>query len=398
MKSIYLDHAATTPLDAEVLEYMLPYYGDRYGNPSSLHASGRRSLFAMEEARAAIARTLGALPEEIIFTGSGTESDNLAILGTARAYRARGNHVILSNIEHKAVLEAGHLLEAEGFEVTYAPVDAYGLMDATALASLVRDDTILVSLMLVNNELGTIQPVSGVSSALRERRLRTGLPKLHTDACQAAGHVRLDVETLGVDLMSLNGSKIYGPKGIGILYKQREVKLAPMIVGGGQERGRRAGTESIPQIAGMAAALLKAERMREAEVGRLGALRQYFIAELQNRIPGIMVNGHREMSVPHIVHVTVPNIEGESMLLMLDQAGIEVATGSACSAADLRPSYVLRAIGLQDELIHGSLRFSFGRETTQAQLDEVLRIFPDIVKQLQAASALTTQLYAYTRK
>ena len=391
---VYLDHAATTPLDKEILSLMLPYWGESYGNPSSLHESGRRAARAIAEARERIARRLNANADEILFTGSGTESDNLAIIGVARAYMSAGRHLIISAIEHKAVLEAARALEREGFEVSVVPVDTYGMLDIPAVVSLVRDDTTLISLMLANNEIGTILPVSELSRALEKRRRDTGFPRIHTDACQAAGHLPLDVTALGVDLMTLNGSKVYGPKGVGVLYKRRETKIAPLIVGGGQESGLRAGTESVPLIMGMAFALEKAEMLRKKEEPRLRVLRDYFLSGLRSRIPGIIVNGHPSEVLPHIVHITVPGIEGESMVLMLDEAGVEIATGSACSASDLRPSHVLVAIGQDNDLIHGGIRFSLGRSTTQGALDHVLSVFPPIVEKLQAASALTTHRYA----
>ncbi len=397
MRTVYLDHAATTPIDGDVLSHMQPYWGKEYGNPSSMHRSGWRAAHAQSEARDVCASCIHAYPDEIIFTGSGTESDNLAILGTAHAYASRGRHIVISAIEHKAVQEATQILQREGFEISVAPVDAYGMIDIPTLTSLVRDDTILVSAMLANNEIGTIEPIAELADSLRERRNKTGLPLLHTDACQAGGYVSLDVEALGIDLMTQNGSKVYGPKGIGLLYKRRGVRLSPLLVGGGQEHGLRAGTESVTLIMGFAYALLKAEELREHESLRLRSLRNYFIRGLQNAVPGVMINGHPEHVLPHIVHITVPGIEGESMVLMLDEQGIEVATGSACSAHDLKPSHVMSAIGQPSELIHGSLRFSMGRETTEEELEYVLRVFPSIVRRLTEISALTTTHYAHAQ-
>lgn len=394
MKTIYLDYAATTPTDENVLATMLPYFDGRFGNPSSLHTSGRRAARAIADARERIASLIGASSDEVVFTGSGTESDNLAILGAARANRAHGNHIIISAIEHKAVLEAAHALVLEGFDVSIAPVDQYGMINPATIAAIVRDNTILVSVMLANNEIGTVLPVAALAETLRERRTKSGFPLIHTDACQAAGHLRINVAELGVNLMTLNGSKVYGPKGIGILYKKRQVRTSPLIVGGGQETGLRAGTETIPLIMGLAAAFEKAEALRERESARLAELRAFFINGLKRRIPDLIVNGHPEEHVPHIAHVTVPNVEGESMLLMLDEAGVEAATGSACSAKDLRPSHVLAAIGQSDDLMHGSIRFSFGRYTNKEDLGYVLAIFPSIVERLRNASALTSTIYA----
>ncbi len=393
MDRIYLDHAAATPLDPEVLAEMLPYFGPEYGNPSSIHASGRRAARAITSARSRVAKILGAQDDEIIFTGSGTESDTLALLGAARANASRGRHIVISAIEHKAVMESARALEREGFEVTVAPVDKHGVVTTDAVVRLVRDDSVLISIMLVNNELGTVLPVAPIAAALRERRAKTGLPLLHSDACQAAGFLQLDVRALGVDLLTLNGSKVYGPRGIGVLYVKRGTRLTPLILGGAQEQGLRAGTESVPLIAGMAAALIKAETVRTAEATRLETLRSYFVSGLVSRIPGVIINGHPLAHAPHIVHITVPGIEGESMLLALDAAGIEAATGSACSATDLKPSHVLVAMGQSDSLLHGSIRFSLGRSTTKDQLDRVLSHFPPIVRKLRHASALTTHLY-----
>src|SRR3989338_782473 len=384
MKTIYLDNAATTPIDTGVLDAMLPYYGVTYGNPSSLHTSGRRAKSFIDAMRLRIAHYIGAQADEIIFTGSGTESDNLALLGAARANVSKGRHIIVSAIEHKAVIEAVKLLAKEGFEISFAPVDIYGVVDIPALLALVRDDTVLVSVMLANNEVGTIQPIT---------ELRKVLPKhilLHTDACQAAGHLPLNVLELGVDLLSLNGSKIYGPKGIGVLYKKSSVHITPLLVGGDQEGRFRAGTESLPNIVGMTYALEKSEKLRESEHERLWTLRTNFITELNKALPQSIINGHPEKVLPHIISVTIPNIEGESMLLMLDNAGIEVATGSACSAQDLAPSHVLQAIGQPAEVIHGSVRFSLGRNTTQEDLTKVVDIFSRIVTRLTAMSALTS--------
>ncbi len=392
-KTVYLDYAATTPLDEEVFEAMEPYFDGWYGNPSSLHSSGRRARKAIDEARADIAKVLGAESREIIFTGSGTESDNLAILGAARANRARGNHIIISAVEHKAVLEAVHWLEREGFRVSVIPVDRSGMIDVSACLSLVTSETILISVMYANNEIGTIMPVAELAAKIKCYRGLRNFPLLHTDACQAAGLLPLDTRMLGVDLLSINGSKIYGPKGVGALYVREGTALAPILVGGGQERSIRAGTESVPLIVGMSAALAKAERLRQSEAPRLRALQRYFIERLKAQIPDAIVNGHPEQKLPNNVHITIPKIEGESMLLMLDEKGIEVATGSACSALDLRPSHVLRAIGQNADLIHGSIRFSLGRHTRREELDYVLAVFPPIVERLKTISALTTSYY-----
>jgi cysteine desulfurase len=366
-----------------------------YGNPSSMHASGRRAHRALQDARARIADCVGAFPDEIIFTGSGTESDNLALIGAARANSAHGKHILISAIEHKAILEAARVLEGEGFEISRIPVDSEGLIDVHELHALVRDDTILVSIMLANNEIGSILPIAKLTKSLSTRRARTGFPLIHTDACQAIGYEKIDVRTLDVDLLTLNSTKAYGPKGVGMLYKKRGVPITPLIVGGEQEKGLRAGTEALPLVVGMAAAFLKAEKLREAEVVRLSRLRTLFIKELKKRIPHIIINGSAKHHLPHIVHVTVPHIEGESMVLMLDSFGIEVATGSACSAHDLKPSHVQRATGQRGDLLHGSVRFSLGRGTTHDELEYVLKIFSIVTLRLSRMSALTTREYIY---
>ena len=388
-KTVYLDYAAATPIDPEVLQTMLPYWDKRYGNASSMHESGRRAKGAIDAARAAVAEVLRCEPQEIIFTGSGTESDNAAVLGAARAARAHGNHVIISAIEHKAVLESAELLKNEGFEISILPVDARGVIDVAACLKLVTDKTVLVSVMYANNEIGTIEPVQKLSAALRTLRGAKLYPLLHTDACQAAGFLTLNVAELGVDLMTLNGSKIYGPRGIGALYKKKGVSLMPLIVGGEQEQHLRAGTESVPLIVGFAAALTKAERLRTAESARLGALRDFFIGRLLKKIPKAMLNGHPVNRLPNNIHISVPHIEGESILLMLDRHRVEASTGSACSAYDLQPSHVLLALGQSAELAHGSIRFTLGRHTTKEELEYVLSVFPGIVERLTRLSALT---------
>jgi len=388
-KTVYLDYAAATPVDPEVLEAMRPYWSGRYSNASSMHESGRRAKAAIDGARAAVAEGLGCEPREVIFTGSGTESDNTALLGVARANRTHGTHVIISAVEHKAVLESAQQLKNEGFEVSIAPVDAYGTVNVEEILQLVTDKTTLVSVMYANNEIGTVEPVQKLSAALRARRGAKPYPLLHTDACQAAGFLPLNVVELGVDLMTLNGSKIYGPRGTGLLYKKNGVAMHPLIVGGEQEQHLRAGTESVPLIVGFAAALQKAERLRAAESARLTALRDYFTRELLKKIPRAVLNGHSTNRLPNNVHVSMPYVEGEAMLLILDRHSVEASTGSACSAYDLQPSHVLLAIGQTPELAHGSIRFSLGRHTTKEELDYVLSVFPGVVERLTQLSSLT---------
>lgn len=396
--TVYLDYAATTPTDPRVLAHMLPYFSGSYGNASSMYESGRRAAHAIAKAKATVAHILSCAPEEIIFTGSGTESANLALLGVARANRMSGRHIIISAIEHKAVMESAKQLEREGFEISVAPVFPDGLIDMEKLAALLRDDTILVSVMYANNEIGTIGPITDISALIKKHRLPAGgqaakpFPLLHTDACQAAGLLPLSVAALGVDLMTLNGSKIYGPKGIGLLYKKNDVRIEPLIVGGEQEGGLRAGTESVPLIVGCAEALRLAEASREEEAARLTRLRDYFLERLREKIPEAQLNGHAMKRLPNNAHVSFPRIEGESILLMLDRAGVEASTGSACSARDLRPSHVLLALGQDAELAHGSIRFSFGRYTTKEELEYCLSVLPAIVRRLNELSALTATI------
>lgn len=390
--TVYLDYAAATPMDPRILEVMLPYFNGRFGNASSMHGSGRRAAQAIAEAKDTVARVLACAPEEIIFTGSGTESDNLALLGVARANKARGHHLIISAIEHDAVLEAAARLEHEGFEISIAPVLQNGLLDLVAFERLIRDDTILVSVMYANNEIGTIEPITEIAALIKKYRGQTQFPLFHTDACQAAGFLSLNTARLGVDLMTLNGSKMYGPKGIGILYKKDGVRIEPVIVGGEQEHGLRAGTESVPLIVGCAAALSLAESLREDEAARQKELRNYFVDRVRSKIPEAQLNGHPEQRLPNNAHFSFPFIEGESILLMLDRVGVEASTGSACSARDLRPSHVLLALGQSAELAHGSIRFSLGRYTTREELDYCLSVLPGIVQRLNSVSALTATI------
>ena len=388
-KTVYLDYAATTPLHPRVFELMKPLFGPTYGNPSSMYASGRRARKVVDFAREKAASVLGAHPEEIIFTGSGTESDNLAVEGVMRGNRVAGNHLIVSSIEHKAILESTRALAREGFDATYLPVDSAGLISVEDCVKRITDKTILVSVMYANNEIGTIEPIRALAEAITRKRGGSPFPLLHTDACQAAGALPIRVSALGVDLMTLNSSKIYGPKGVGLLYKRKGVRLDPLIVGGEQERGFRAGTESIALIAGFAEALLVADRGKEEESERLCALRNYFFSALRSKVPSAVLNGHKERRLPNNIHISVPHVEGESMVLMLDSKGIEVSTGSACSSVDLKPSHVLLAIGQGSELAHGSIRFTLGRNTTKDELDYVLSVFPGIVGYLSSVSALT---------
>jgi cysteine desulfurase len=353
-----------------------------------MYESGRKAQAVIKKAKRDIASIIGSQAHEIIFTGSGTESDNLAILGVARAYKNKGNHIIVSAIEHKAVLEPARQLEKDGFEVTILPVGVDGKISVEECLKLVRPETILVSVMYANNEIGTIEPIADLAKSLREKKNSYGMPLLHTDACQAAGYLDIDVTKLGVDLMTLNSSKVYGPKGIGLLYKKTSVALEPVITGGEQELSKRAGTENIALIIGFTEALARAHAMHEAESKRLCSLQEYFTRKLSEQLPFVKFNGHAIDRLPNNVHVSVPAIEGESMILLLDQEGIEVATGSACSTFDLKPSHVLIAIGQDADIMHGSIRFSFGRDTTLEKLDYTLEKFEKIVRHLISLSPL----------
>ena len=388
LKTIYLDHAATTPLSPLVYKAMVSIEASIYGNPSSMHREGRRAFDILEQSRLDIATTIGAKPKEIIFTGSGTESDNLAIIGIAHAYKKYGRHIIVSAIEHKAVLASAHKLEKEGFTVTYLPVSKDGLIKVVDCVAAVRPDTILISIMHANNEIGTVEPITGLTAAIKKLRGEKTTPLFHTDACQGVGMLPVDVSKLGVDLMTINSSKIYGPKGIGLLYVKSGIYPEPLIVGGDQESGKRAGTENITLAHGFALALQNAVTSREANVSKLIALRDYFIKELISVCPDIIINGHRKKRLPNNIHISVPYIEGESLVLMLDKFGVCCSTGSACSAIDLTPSHVLRAIGIKDELIHGSLRFSLGNSTTKEEIDYTVVSIKKCINTLSRITAL----------
>jgi len=390
MRKVYLDFAAATYIDPVVLRRMKPFLSGVFGNPSSLHSMGREARVSIEKARSEVSAILEADAKEIIFTGSGTESDNLAAFGIAGAYQDKGKHIIISKIEHPAVMEAAKKLENRGFEITYLDVNGEGLVDLSKLKKALRKDTILVSIIYANNEIGVIQPIGEIAGIIGEFRKNNSLnhPFFHTDACQAAGALDLNVKKLGVDLMTLNGSKIYGPKGIGCLYVSGKINLEPVIVGGGQERGLRAGTENNALIAGFAEALKLSEKMKNKESKRVGALRDFFIQKITKAIPCVQLNGSAIKRLPNNINISISGIEGEAMLLMLDSAGICVSTGSACSSRSLDPSHVLLAIGMSPELAHGSLRITLGRKTTKSDLNYVLKALPPIVEKLRKISAV----------
>src|SRR3989344_6479448 len=397
-KEAYLDHAAATYLAPEVEAVMAPFGQKLFGNPSSIHDSGRAAKAAIAEARSQIAKILNAVPEEIIFTASGTMSDNLAILGLARANKSKGRHLIATAIEHHAVLKPfEYLSQKEGFEVTILSVDHDGLVRLEDLEKAIRPETILVSVMYANNEIGTIQPIAEIGelvSRLNKIRAPHQLPRIyfHTDACQAAGALSLDVKDLGVDLLTLNGSKIYGPKGSGVLFVARGVQLEPLILGGGQERSLVAGTENVAGIVGLATALALAQKNRETENQRLINLRDKLIAGVLQRIPKSRLNGHPTKRLPNNANVTILDVEGEAMLLYLNEYGIYAATGSACDSATLDPSHVILALGLPYEFAPGSMRFALGRRTTSEDIDYILEILPAIVKTLREVSPVKLEM------
>lgn len=379
--TIYLDNAAATPVRKDVLDAMLPYFSERYGNPSSLHEKGLEASQAIEASRKSIAKILNCKPEEIIFTSGGTESINLAIKGIAFANKARGNHLITQKTEHDAVLESCRWLETQGFEVTYLNVDKFGVANPKDVEKAITKKTILVSIMYANNEIGTIQPIKEIAEICKKKKVY-----FHTDACQASNYLDLDVQRLGVCLMTLNGSKLYGPKGIGLLFVRKGACVAPLLHGGGQEFELRSGTENVPGIVGLAKALELAQAEKENESNRLTKLRNKLVDGLL-KIPNIKLNGHPTKRLPNNVNVSIAGIEGESCLLMLNERGICASTGSACSSKSLEPSHVLLAIGLPHQQAHGSLRFSLGRDTTEADVDYVLEVLPKIIAELRQRSA-----------
>lgn len=383
-KLVYMDHAATTAVDPRVVEAMLPYFTEKYGNASSVHAAGREARVAMENARRTVADILGADPEEIIFTSCGTESDNLAIRGVAFANRKKGNHIITSSIEHHAVGHTCEQLEKEfGFEVTYLPVDQYGRVDPDDVGRAITDKTILITIMYANNEVGTIQPIAEIGKIARAK----GIP-FHTDAVQAGGTLDLNVDRLNVDLLSLSAHKFYGPKGVGVLYQRRLTPMLPMQTGGGHERGRRAGTENIPYIVGLATALKLAHEHREQNNQRIAALRDRLIKGVLNTIPDVYLTGHPTDRLPNNASFVFRGVEGESILLHLDIMGVAASSGSACTSGSTEPSHVLTALGLPAEICHGSLRLTLGNDNTEEDIQYVLSILPGIVSNLRALSPL----------
>ncbi len=388
-RQVYLDHAATTPMLPEVLEVMLPYLNEDFGNPSSFHSLGKKAKDDIDGARRGIAEILHAREDEILFTSGGTESDNLALLGYARKNQEQGKHLITTKLEHHAVLEAMmHLEKKEGFEVTYLEPDREGLVSVEQVESALRPDTILVSIMYANNEIGTIEPIVEIGNMIQKWREAHGRPalKFHTDACQASEYLSLDVEKLHVDMLTLNGSKMYGPKGIGLLYVKRGIKLQPLLFGGAQEKAIRPGTENVAGIIGMNKALEIAQRDREKETERLLPLRELLERGIQEKITKTRLNGHKTQRLANNVNISFMDIEGEALILYLDEAGIYTSTGSACTSASLDPSHVILALGLPYEVAHGSIRFTLGRSTTQEDIDYVIQTLPPLVEKLRSLS------------
>jgi cysteine desulfurase len=380
---IYLDHASTTPTDPEVVQAMLPWFSESYGNPSTVYSLGLEAAQAVSESRETVARLIGAEPDEIYFTSGGTESDNWAVLGAAEAQSKKGKHLVTSTIEHHAVLETMEYLEKRGFEVTYVPVDSGGVIDPDAVRKAIRPDTILVSIMHANNEVGTIQPLAEIGKITKEAGVL-----FHTDAVQTAGKLPLDVNELGVDMLSVSGHKFYGPKGIGLMYMRKRTRITSLLHGGGQERGRRAGTSNVPGIVGLSKALeMSVARMAEDEP-REAMLRDRLWAGLQANIESIYLNGHPTQRLANNLNVRLDGIEGESMILMLDMEGICVSSGSACTTGSLEPSHVLLALGIPKEKAHGSLRVTLGRSTTARDIDRFIEVFPPIVARLREMSPI----------
>lgn len=389
-KIVYLDNASTTAVDEKVLKEMNQYFSKKYGNPGSFHDLGLEAKNDVDDARTRIARIIGCKAEEIIFTSGGTESINMAIKGIA-GKKGRG-HIITSKIEHHAVLHVCQYLEKKGFDVSYLDVDKHGIINPENVKKAVRDDTFLISIMYANNEIGTIQDIREITKIARESGIL-----VHSDACQATGYLDININNLGLDMMTLNGSKIYGPKGIGVLVKKKSVEIEPLIHGGGQENDLRSGTENVPGIIGFAKALELVVENRDKEAKRLTILRDYLISELL-KIKKTRLNGHDEKRLPNNVNISFMDIEGEAILLYLNEKGICASTGSACASKSLDPSHVLIATGLPYEASHGSIRFTLGKDTTKNDLNYLIKVIPNIVNVLRKISPLNLSMKHFSEK
>ena len=387
---IYMDHAATTPARPEAVEAMIPYFSEKFGNASSLYALAQESRKALDEARESVAKVLGSRASEVIFTSGGSESDNAALKGVAFAQRGSGNHIITTSIEHHAVLHTCNFLEDFGFEVTYLPVDKDGLVDPASVLGAITDRTVLVSVIMANNEIGTIQPVAEMSRMVKAVAKERGQTIVfHTDAVQAAGYLDIDVNALGVDMLSLSGHKFYGPKGAGVLYVRRGTPFMSQQLGGAQERQRRAGTENMPGIVGTSVALKLADEERVSSSEHCLGLRDKLIQGIQDRIERVRLNGHPSLRLPNNVNFSFEGVEGEPILLGLDFAGVAASSGSACTSGSLEPSHVLLALGLSADMAHGSLRLTLGKDNTEEEVDYVLKVLPELVGRLRAMPSLS---------
>ncbi len=392
MKKIYLDYAATTPMDEEVLKEMMPYFLEKFGNPSSIHSFGQEALEAVDRARSQVAEFLGASPQEIIFTSGATESNNMVIKGILKASGLKNPHIITSSIEHHCVLYSCKTVEKNSADVTYLRVDKDGLVNPKDVKEAIRENTILVSIMYANNEVGTIEPIAEIGEVLKNinlEREKNNLPKIyfHTDAVQAVNYLDCNVNNLGVDLLSLSGHKIYGPKGIGALYIRRGTRIKSIQQGGEQEYNLRAGTHNVPGIVGLGKAISLVPKHRK-KMDEIRKLRDYLIDQVLENIPASQLNGSREHRLPHNANFSFKGVEGESLLIMLDQEGIAVSTGSACSSKSLEPSHVLTAMGISPEIAHSSLRFTLGKDTTKEDIDYTLKILAEKVKRLREISGM----------
>lgn len=386
MKNVYMDYSATTPVKKEVLDAMLPYFSEHFGNPSSLYTIAQESKEALERARGQVASLIGAKANEVFFTAGGSEADNWALEGVADALKDKGNHIITTKIEHHAILHTAEYLEKHGIDVTYLDVDAEGRVNPEDVEKAITDKTVLISIMMVNNEVGTIEPIKEIAEIAHNHGIL-----LHTDAVQALGNVPIDVNNMGIDLMSMSGHKIYGPKGVGALYIRKGTKISNFIHGGAQEMKKRAGTENLAGIVGFGKAAELAKENLESHINRVSELRDYFISEVTSKIPDTIVNGSMEHRHPGNANISFEYIEGESMLILLDMNGISVSTGSACSSKSLTPSHVLSAMGIPVERIHGTLRFTIGDPTTKEDIDYVIEKLVEIVQKLRELSPVSRE-------